>query len=497
MNRLRKVHLGLLAWFSVLALTGCRTAPPERFLADTQINGKPVRFVYDTGSGATVLFTRPAKRLGLKVANPPSSSQAAPGKVLTGHTELCRFSINGENYKLKFQTVLLPWPVSQMMDMDGAIGWPDMRDDFIAIDAAIDSIHGVDHAPAETNGWFTLPIYPRTDVLALQTSRPDGKAGVWEIDTGNDGGISLSRARWKEWRATHPRGRKGWTLNYMPGSGIGIGRSFTPDEFALGPLTWKKVVVRKATRTELGVAASGDVLEGSLGIKALRQLELILDQKKGMAYLRSRPEAAAKSSHIVASTNSHLRLSFREQEFFDLAMDAFDHGEFEKAQAIVSQFLVRQPDNWSALEFRGTARYATQQWDGALADFSRVAELNPDMAAYAQFSLWAIRSRNGQRDAATQSLALYLGKPKGDSWEIKVGKFLVDRLSEADFLRASTREPGDKIEHQCEAWFYAGMKRRLSGDIAAARSYFRKCLATERTDEQEYNFAAAELKMLK
>jgi hypothetical protein len=351
--------------------------------------------------------------------------------------------------------------------------------------------------PPDTNGWFVVPIYPRTAVLALQTFRPDEKAGVWEIDTGNDGGISLSRGRWKEWRATHPHGHKGWNFGYMPGSGIGIGRAFTPDEFVLGPLTWKKVVVRKATRTELGIVAEGDVLEGCIGIKALRQLDLILDQKKGMAYLRSRPEPATKPSDTVASTNSHLRLSFREQEFFDLAMEAFKGGDFEKALAIVGQFLEQQPDNWPALEFRGTARYVTQRWDGALADFSRVAELNPAMANYAQFYLWIIRARTGQPEAATLNLATYLGKLKDAPWESKVGKFLVDRLSEADFLRASVREPGDKIEHQCEAWFYAGMKRRLAGDAAAARAYFRKCLATERKEEEEYNFAAAELKMLK
>ena len=157
----------------------------------------------------------------------------------------------------------------------------------------------------------------------------------------------------------------------------------------------------------------------------------------------------------------------------------------------------KQPDNWSALEFRGAARYVSRQWDGALEDFRRVAELNPDMANYAQFYVWIIRARTGQRETATLNLAAYLSKPKGASWEIKVGKFLLDRLNEADFLRASVRDPGDKMEHQCEAWFYAGIKRRLAGDDAAARAYFRKCLATERTDEEEYNFAAAELRTLK
>jgi hypothetical protein len=496
MNRLPKVNLGFLALLSLLALVGCRTASSERLRADTQINGQPVRFIYDTGADATFLFTRPAKRLGLKVVNPPFSARPAPGKVLFGHTELCRFSVGGESYKLKLNTLGLPWPVNRQADVEGAIGWADMRDDYIEIDAPTDSIRGVDQLPPDTNGWFILPIYPRTGVLALQTPRPDGRTGVWEIDTGNDEGISLSRARWKEWRATHPRGQKGWSFNYMPGSGMGIKRTFTPDEFVLGPLTWKKVVIRKATRTELGFAASGDVLEGSLGIKALRQLDLILDQKKGLAYLRSHPEPAPKRSDTVASTNSHLRLSFREQEFFFRAQEAFESGDFEKALDIIGQFLEKQPDNWSALEFRGMTRYVSRQWGGALEDFSRVAELNPDMADYAQFYLWIIRARTGQRETATLNLAAYLGKLKGAPWEIKVGSFLLDRLNEADFLRAAAREPGDKVEHQCEAWFYAGMKRQLAGDAAAARAYFRKCLATGRTDGEEYNFAAAELKTL-
>jgi len=77
-------------------LAGCRSAGPVRILADTRINEKPVRFSYDTGAGATVMFTRPAKRLGLKVVNPPSSLKPEPGKVKTGRTELCRLSVGRE-----------------------------------------------------------------------------------------------------------------------------------------------------------------------------------------------------------------------------------------------------------------------------------------------------------------------------------------------------------------------------------------------------------------
>lgn len=44
--------------------------------------------------------------------------------------------------------------------------------------------------------------------------------------------------------------------------------------------------------------------------------------------------------------------------------------------------------------------------------------------------------------------------------------------------------------------FYAGMKRLLAGDTTAARDDFRKCLATDRKDFDEYGFAAAELRLL-
>jgi hypothetical protein len=67
-------------------------------------------------------------------------------------------------------------------------------------------------------------------------------------------------------------------------------------------------------------------------------------------------------------------------------------------------------------------------------------------------------------------------------------------MTEADFLGAGNR--GHDSGRQCEAWFYAGMKRLLSGDAATARDDFQKCLATDRKDYDEYNFAAAELRML-
>jgi len=83
-----KAALGLLLCF--VLLTGCRHIQQERFPADVRINDKPVRFIYDTGAGITLVHTTSAKRLGLKVTKPPSSPKPPPGKVNVGQTELCR-----------------------------------------------------------------------------------------------------------------------------------------------------------------------------------------------------------------------------------------------------------------------------------------------------------------------------------------------------------------------------------------------------------------------
>ena len=73
--------------------------------------------------------------------------------------------------------------------------------------------------------------------------------------------------------------------------------------------------------------------------------------------------------------------------------------------------------------------------------------------------------------------------------------FLLGRVSEPEFLRTGNRSHDSGW--QCALWFYAGMKRLVSGDAATAREYLQKCLATGRKEFIEYNFAAAELRVLK
>jgi len=516
------------------------------FLADVRINDEPVCFAYDTGSSATVALTRSAKRLGLKVSKPPSSQKPPPGRVKFGQTELCRFAVGHETYRLKLPTIHVPWPWGGLIGIDGVIGWPDLQEDFIAFDTAEDAIRRVDRLPQETNGWFRLPLNRPTGVLALEIPRADGKTGVVEIDTGNDEGISLSPARWKAWRAAHPHAHGRWQINFMPGSGPAIVRQYDADDLALGPLTWQRVAIRKARPSETGIVEGEDVFEASVGLAALCQYNLIIDRTNHLAYLRRDPNwDPSQEAHrpkpqrgVMVSTNSTVRLNFKAHEYADLAQAALDSGRFDEAVTNITRLLQLQPDNagaWAgrgqillrlhaaegrgpnldqsladlsrALELdagmtyayygRGRIYYLTQQWEEALRDFRHCCEKAPDQANYPRFFIWLIRARLGEVPAADGELAAWFGpgkKAKAERWERNIGAFLLDRMSEADFLGAARH--GNDSGRQCEAWFYAGMKRFLAGDTTAERDDLRKCLATDRKDFDEYGFAAAELRLL-
>lgn len=530
----------------LVLLTGCRQIQQERFPADVRINDKPVRFDYNTGAGVTLVHTRAAKRLGLKVSKPPSSPKPAPGKVQVGQAEFCKFTVGHETYHLRLATVHVPWLLGGLMDFDGVIGWPDLKDDFFAIDAAEDAIKGVANLPHDTNGWAKLPLYQRTDVLALAISRADGKTGVLEVDTGNPDGVSLSPARWKEWRALHPHAHGKWQFNFMFGSGPAIGRRYVADDLAIGPLAWKRVPIRQARRTETSIATGADVFEASIGIAALKQLNVIIDRTNHLAWVLLNPDwvptkenpRQKASRRVAASAHSTVRLDFREHEYGDLATAAFESDKFDAAITNATRLLDLQRNNAGALALRGIALYRlrfdegsttnldrplddlnralelapeitpvydirgqiyylTQRWDDALKDFQRFGEKAPNEANYQQFFIWLIHARKGEQVAADQELGAWFGpgkKPKASRWEKNIADFLLGRMSEAALLSAGNR--GHDSGRQCEAWFYAGMRRHLSGDAATAREYLQKCLATGRKDYDEYHFAAAELRLL-
>jgi hypothetical protein len=84
-------------------------AEDERIFIDAKINGKPVRFIFDTGTGAPfVLFSTATHRLGLKVTPPPPNNQPGPGKTAVGWTDLCKLNIGMISIETHFDVIEMP-----------------------------------------------------------------------------------------------------------------------------------------------------------------------------------------------------------------------------------------------------------------------------------------------------------------------------------------------------------------------------------------------------
>jgi lipoprotein NlpI len=208
-------------------------------------------------------------------------------------------------------------------------------------------------------------------------------------------------------------------------------------------------------------------------------------------------------------------------------------GDLDGAIADCDRAIELDPKDATAHKYRGVAKKAKGDLEGAIADYNRAIELDPKFAAayfhrgiakqakgdlkgaigdingaiernnqdfYPRLFLWLMRSRLGESDAANKELAAFLDRRRDatpEEWTSKVATYLLGNVSEADLFAAAKSSDAKKERGLfCEAWFFAGMKKLLGGDKAAAADYFRKCIATERTDFVEYQLAQSELKAL-
>jgi len=227
-------------------------------------------------------------------------------------------------------------------------------------------------------------------------------------------------------------------------------------------------------------------------------------------------------------------------------------GELDGAATDFNRAIELDPREALAYVGLGSVHFQKQQWTDALADFRRGCELNPLSQDYPRLYIWLIRAQLGEKEAANKELADYFDKlpsARAQDWSVKIAAFLRDNITVADFFTAAgyrrytplrsaitvgsplhatdfeakkghplgfsaaTKSPvsenkdplsvnppkfSDAKWHfrNCQAWFYAGMKRLLAGDKTTAIGCFRSCIETKQKNLAEYQFAQAELKTL-
>lgn len=257
----------------------------ERLWLDTRINGKRARLCFDTGATDFTLFREGARRLGLKFTEPPTNAVLPPGEVPRGLTEPCALSLEGTTVTVQFDVVSVP--NYKKMDFDGVVGWWGIRNNIFHIDARAGKVTVLQEVPKAVVGWQSLKVITNGGILMLDIPHGDAVDGIFCIDTGSDRGVDLTPARWRSWKNQHPHQPVTLLAFITLADGLLVREEAWSDDLPIGPLVLTGVPVSEAAPME--VALGGPNYEGTLGLAGLKCSDLVVDGKRGVAYLRSRP----------------------------------------------------------------------------------------------------------------------------------------------------------------------------------------------------------------
>lgn len=287
--------LGLASWFAcvICLCTLAAQAGDERILLDAIINGKPARLVFDTGASDLILFKQGAERLGLQVTEPPRDVSVAPGEVAVGRTEPCDLVLGNTRTRTAFR-VFDP-PSFLKLGVDGAVGWQPIRYNSIQIDATRRQATWLTNVPPDTATWLKFPIRNRSRILCLEIPGPEDHRGVLSVDTGSSCGVALNPERWRIWQTAHTNRPTTLLAGFMPGAGTVVTEEGWANELTFGPLVLAEVPVMLANVAEQAMGAPG--FEASLGLAALKRLDLVVDGDLGIAYLRPIATPPARYEH--------------------------------------------------------------------------------------------------------------------------------------------------------------------------------------------------------
>ena len=123
------MRMGILiemALLAVLAGSAIDSVADDRLAVRALVNGKPARLALDTGAERSILFRSAATRLGLNTASEGRKDLTLNGAVRADWSPTCQLEWGSVRKVIRFGIVDVP--AYQSWDMDGCIGWSDVRD---------------------------------------------------------------------------------------------------------------------------------------------------------------------------------------------------------------------------------------------------------------------------------------------------------------------------------------------------------------------------------
>jgi hypothetical protein len=262
----------------------------DRIWISGKINDKPAQMVFDTGSEGPILTSAAAKRFGLK--RMPSEVFLLSAVRPLDQTEEVTFSVWETKITTRF--ILLDIPDQLQEDFDGFVGWPLVRNNILQIDANLGFLMAFPRLPTRVSTWMPIPLWTNVDSLWFAAAQGNN-TNLVAVDTGDPYGVALPPAKWREWKATHPKQLVTMSAYFTPTVGMALKEEAWADELSMGPLMLNGVPVTEAVSTQ--VALGGTNFAACLGMAALKRLDLIVDIPGGMAYLHPKTSQPGRYNH--------------------------------------------------------------------------------------------------------------------------------------------------------------------------------------------------------
>ena len=286
--------------FLILALCLCWTTlsvAADQLLIDAKINDQAVRLIFDTGTEYTTLFGQTARRLNLKVTEPPPNPKLKPWQVALGVSEECRLTIGQSTIRARFG-IFNP-PEYTRLKVDGILAWGDLRNNIFRILADTKELSVLKKLPENICQWARWNIEQDSRFLEVKLPGTTEIDGTIFIDTGTPKGVKLSAKRWKYWRAKLRERQYTLMAYYTPGIGLKVYEERWADKLVLGQVSIMEVPVMPSPSVrELQFTN----YEATLGLFALTRLDVIIDGKNSNIYIRpiQKPTSRYEYSRIGA-----------------------------------------------------------------------------------------------------------------------------------------------------------------------------------------------------
>lgn len=259
---------------------------------DATINGKPARFVLDSGAGANILTPEAAQRLGLTLDLGEGRATGAQ-TVTTRHTTVDRLQIgNATLSRESVYVVALP----AELGCDGLLGYSVLSRFVTTVDYENNTLTLALPRNAERPKGPNVTALPLSfsDNLPLIPGTLDGIKGKFRLDTGAGDALTLFPAfvdRYKI-RARYPK-----RLETVTGKGVGgllYGELVKINAFTLG--TGKNAAEVKNVPVEISRRGQGAFSEddesGNIGGYILRRFTVTFDYPAKRVYFKPNKEIA-------------------------------------------------------------------------------------------------------------------------------------------------------------------------------------------------------------